>query len=583
MPLPDNSHDVSDQLVTTESNDAPTDPAPADNPRPTKAETPSPSRWPRLGISRIVAGFRAPNVTERKASSNMEPAFSSSLQDRLAQLRFDTESAELEARKAAALEATATATRNLRLLSLESFDLENRSASHHSSRSASPPHQDPQATGGGSKRASRHPSRSASPQFQQMLSLIETQRQEMEAQRREDREERREERRAAQLREERRDAQYAQQLSAFCSRDRPLATYRIGEALEKFRMFEGEEDGAAYLAEIVQLLGTHQIPAEMWSRELFLKLKGRAAIWYTAQFKALASGEFPPWGELYAAILLDHSLLYQAAQAFQALHSATRQPGATGPEALQRIEELAMLLNRKGVRDPGPNEQRAYILQNQLTPDELRRWTALANADAAISDAALNELELHSPETCLGRHSCPPETRETFFAGRTEHLRHFLRDQSKATEGGRNAGSTPARAAALTSHDLPGTSPRSCAREPGQSKETTPREADSETASQCRVRVIRANRIEASTGHGQKNKVPLPPPEYMGPNSKHQIANEREFTKRKDRQVCFACTMDNVDYGQNHFDCLQHGGQATDQQRSDQTRRVVGAGVPRRN
>ena len=49
-----------------------------------------------------------------------------------------------------------------------------------------------------------------------------------------------------------------------------------------------------------------------------------------------------------------------------------------------------MLLNRKGVRNPGPNEQRAYILQNHLTPDELRGWTALAKADAEISDAALN-------------------------------------------------------------------------------------------------------------------------------------------------------------------------------------------------
>jgi len=481
VPLPDNSHDVSEQLDTTESNDAPTDPAPADNPRPTTTATPSPSLWPRFGFSSVAAGFRAPNVTERKTSSNMEPALSSSLQDCLTQLRFDTESAELEARKAAALEATATATRNLRLLSLESYDLENRSASHHSSRSASPPHQDPQVTVGESKRPSRRHSRSASPQFQQMLSLIAAQCQEMEAQRREDREERKEERRAAQLREERRDAQYAQQWSAICSRDRPLAAYRIGEALEKFRTFEGDEDGAAYLDEIVHLLGTHEIPAEMWPRELFLKLKGRAAIWYTAQFKALASGEFPPWGELYAAILLDHSLLYQAAPAFQALHSATRQPGATGPEALQRVEELAMLLNRKGVHNPGPNEQRAYILQNQLTPDELRRWTALANADAAISDAALSELELHSPSTGRGRHSCPPETRETFFAGRTEHLKHFLRDQSKATEGGHNAGSNPARAAALASPASPKTSPRSGAPEPEQSKETTPRAADSET------------------------------------------------------------------------------------------------------
>jgi hypothetical protein len=412
-----------------------------------------------------------------------------------------------------------------------------------------------------------------------MIVLLAAQHREIEAQRREDREERREERLAAHLREERRDAQYTQQLAAISNRDRPLANYRIGMALEKFPSFEGgAEDGATYLAEVVQLFGTHQIPPEMWSRELFLQLKGRAATWYSAQFKALPIGEFPPWGELYTAMFLAYSRLYQAAPAYQALHSATRQPGATGPDALQRIDELAMLLNRKGVHNPGPNEQMAYILQNQLTQAELTRWTALANADVAISDAALNELELHSPASSSCRHSCSPETREAFFTCRADHLRNFLRDQSKAADGCRSGGSAPARAAAL---EVP-VSPTFREPETGQGREAPPRGADSETASQCQVRVLRARRIKASTGHGRQGGIPLPPPEYAGPNSTHRAENELEFETRKAKQVCFACHMGRVNYKQNYFDCPQHGGRAADRQRDDPARRVVGAGLSAR-
>jgi hypothetical protein len=114
-------------------------------------------------------------------------------------------------------------------------------------------------------------------------------------------------------------------------------------------------------------------------------------------------------------------------------------------QALQRIEALTVALHRKGIRNPGPNEQLAYVLQNQLSMEEVPRWTSLANADGTISDATLNELELHSTPTTTSRHSCLPETREAFFARRVDHLRNFLRDQSKATTGGRQTGSTPAR------------------------------------------------------------------------------------------------------------------------------------------
>ena len=247
------------------------------------------------------------------------------------------------------------------------------------------------------------------------------------------REERREERES--LREER-QALAAQQLAALNAGGR--SQYRIGLALKDFRSFDGTpgSDGAAYLLELTHLLGTHEIPAAMWPRELSLKLTGKAANWYASRFPGLHSGTFPPWGDLYAAMLLAYSHLYQAAVAYQELHSATRLAGTTGKEALNRVDELAMLLRRKGVNKPGHEEQQAYILQNQLAAEELPRWISLANADATVSDAALNDLELRSTDASAGRNSCPPKTREAFFAVRHEHLRNFLRDQGRATTGG---------------------------------------------------------------------------------------------------------------------------------------------------
>ena len=196
------------------------------------------------------------------------------------------------------------------------------------------------------------------------------------------REERREERES--LREER-QALAAQQVAALNAGGR--SQYRIGLALKDFRSFDGTpgSDGAAYLLELTHLLGTHEIPAAMWPRELSLKLTGKAANWYASRFPGLHSGTFPPWGDLYAAMLLAYSHLYQAAVAYQELHSATRLAGTTGKEALNRVDELAMLLRRKGVNKPGHEEQQAYILQNQLAAEELPRWISLANADATVS------------------------------------------------------------------------------------------------------------------------------------------------------------------------------------------------------
>ena len=204
--------------------------------------------------------------------------------------------------------------------------------------------------------------------------------------------------------------------------------------------------------ELTHLMGTHEIPTDMWPRGLSLKLVGKALNWYVSRFADLPAGTFPPWAELYAAMLLAYSQLYKAAGAYRDLHCATRVPGTTGKEALHRIDELVMLLQRTGVAKPGKEEQMSYILQNQLTAEELPRWTALANGDVSVSDADLNELEVRPTNVTGGRHSCPPQTREAFFACRMKHLRTFLRDLGRgAAAGGRNGGAAPARVAAVTS------------------------------------------------------------------------------------------------------------------------------------
>jgi hypothetical protein len=246
-----------------------------------------------------------------------------------------------------------------------------------------------------------------------------------------DREQRREERRDEQRREDRREAAEREarlearlaereaRVEARLLQNPSIASvgYRIGSAAKEFRPFEGKEDGAAYILELTHLLGTHEVPVTQWPRELSLKLKGSAANWYAARFPDLPVGTFPPWSELYAAMLHTYSQSYGAAGAYQDLHNLRRLPGSTGKEAYARVEEHSMLLRRKGVHNPGPEEQHAYILQNQLTAGESARWISLANADEKISDAALNAWRLAPPmlergashaRPQRGRRSSPP-------------------------------------------------------------------------------------------------------------------------------------------------------------------------------
>jgi hypothetical protein len=107
-------------------------------------------------------------------------------------------------------------------------------------------------------------------------------------------------------------------------------------------------------------------------KNLRLKLFWRN--WYVPRFAALPACTFPPWAELYAALLLAYSQLYRAAGAYRDLHCATQIPGTTGKEAPHRIDELVMLLQLTRVAKPGEKEQMSYIHQN---PADCGRTTPL--------------------------------------------------------------------------------------------------------------------------------------------------------------------------------------------------------------
>ena len=258
-----------------------------------------------------------------------------------------------------------------------------------------------------------------------------------------------------------------------------------------------------------------------------LKLQGKAATWYAARFPDLPAGTFPPWSELYAAMLLAYSPSYGAAAAYQSLHSLRRLAGSTGKEAFAKVEENSMLLRRKGVHTPGPNEQYAYILQNQLTAGELARWISLANAEQKVSDATLNALELGTSDAAAGRLSCTPLTREAFFAERRAHLRNFLLEQGPATTEDRNLGSSSARAA-VSSGGQEGTNtaaPQGQAPAPISGPQLP-------TADVARLRACQAIWAERSTRD-------VPAPRY----SKDKKVNEAIFAARTANKECFGCDM----------------------------------------
>ncbi len=187
-----------------------------------------------------------------------------------------------------------------------------------------------------------------------------------------------------------------------------------------------------------------------------------------------------------------------------------------------------MLLRHNGVNNPGPAEQTAYILQNQLTAAESARWISLANADEKISDAALNALEMGAADARAGCLSCPPQTREAFFAAGREHLRNFLNKQGPATIGDRSVASSSVRAAVSTGNDTAeAPAPPSWGAPPSSA---TP--AD-------RGAVARLQAQHMARG----NDTDKAPPRCYGTQACPDLPrNAQVFAERKASRACFGCT-----------------------------------------
>ena len=223
-----------------------------------------------------------------------------------------------------------------------------------------------------------------------------------------------------------------------------------------------------------------------------------------------------------------------------------------------------MLLRREGVNNPGPAEQTAYILQNQLTAAESARWISLANADEKISDAALNALELGAADARAGRLSCPPQTRQAFFAARREHLRNFLNEQGPATIGDRSVASSSARAAVTTGNDT--------AEPPAPPSWEAPPSSATPADRGAVVARLQAQHMACW------NDTDKPPPRYYGtPECPDLPRNASEFAERKASRACFGGTPAQLKAQGPllHWQCKYHGQDASD---ADRARRVAGSG-----
>ena len=474
------------------------------------------------------------------------------------------------------------ATLQARLLTLEAQDNARRTRSRGSdsgspcSASPSPTHRRPPPSLGGLS-------------GEDLAALLQFQFAALAEQRREDQREREEARRADR---ELLAAQIAAVMASHAAAP-GRSNYVVGRALSSFPTFAGtsKEDCDSYLREFEGKAGPqgHCIPADYWPNELFLKLEGPAKDWYNTTFTT--KGLLPTWAQLSSGLQRLFGHRYTASPTWLKLGAATRLANESGPEALQRVQTLLsdLALLRVPI-NPGPTEAMCYILQGQLTPEELRRWMAQANADKDVSDDGI-----HAKEDALAARLATPNRlsvattdsgaeRDSWFAPRLAHLETFLRDQAATGRA------QPARAAAtagLSPADPPvrpspsptpptvaATFQTAASPAPGQSSGGAP---TSDNEARCMAN--RADRVDKAAGRGLKNNTPAAPPEYFGPRDSDK--NQAEFERRRAAGACFHCPMEGpfkVDYTLWHTLCPTHGKDSRVADRHDPAKRVKGAG-----
>jgi hypothetical protein len=245
-----------------------------------------------------------------------------------------------------------------------------------------------------------------------------------------------------------------------------------------------------------------------------------------------------------------------------------------------------MLLRRKGMNTQGPEEQVAYILQNQLATGESSHWISLASADEKISDATLHELELRVADARSGRHSCPPQTREAFFTARSEHLRNFLNEQgaavgASAARAAVAAGNDHEHGAAVAGNSPLGTSAFQAAAAAGNAPVESPtstatREAPPSTPPSADRRAMVA-RLQAVHTKCRNDTDRAMQRYYCTQEEPELLRNAAEFAERKASRQCFGCTQEQrrAQGTIQHWECRHHGQDAS---KADRSRRVPGSG-----
>lgn len=352
---------------------------------------------------------------------------------------------------------------------------------------------------------------------------------------------------------ERMEARHRAQWAAVQTGGQPTAgRYIVGAALAttvaRFTG-DGDQNWDEWLRGFDRMARAHNVPESAWTNEVSIKLAGLAGNFVETQFPA--EGQPPTWGQLTAALQRQFGRRYEAASAWRALNTATRQPNESGLAALQRVRDLTRALTVLGVpSNPGPNERMCYVLQNQLPEAERIAWMALANASTDASETAIRDKETAAAAALQGfsRHSIAVEERDEWFLPQRAHLETFLENQGKALGGrGQSARAAPMEGGPIYPASVTIVQP------PVAPKEVSACPGATSDRSNARLHAIMV------AWDRRANSPARPPPSYHGDGPAFQAQNQATFDRRRANKECFKCKESQLVPGQLHYDCVLHG------------------------
>jgi hypothetical protein len=505
------------------------------------------------------------NVTSRgdrnqPGASQATPALESvGDQDQLASLQLRVAIAEATARLVAAEQATALGRRTTAEHLLAAQELEDTISRRSRSRSLTPP----------SSPAGQPPS--PTPVFTSDTARLVQYFEDREArtQLAAEQREARMEQAAAEREALRAETQHAAQLAALLVS--PLAgghpgSFTPNKGFNDIKLFSWArgQNLLPWLQQLRSRANFLKTPADDAARELCLKLAGDALLAYNQRFPPDSN---PTFEEVAAQLAKAFIKPYQGAARWSAYFRFKRPAGSSGKEVKQQLHNARQACLDDGipVDDLSPAEHLFYIYQLSLSTAQSAQFLASLSSNPLASDYHLRTLtppgETDRRASAAGLMGS--EARTALFQLRVALVEAFL-DHDNG-DGGHGGG---ARAAVTTcSPDGPaGPAANSGPSVPGAADCTPPTPGAEILEVEYRLRVARAER----------ERAPIPAPEYHGPNAQNAAANQAEWEKRKLCGACYACLNSRVNYDLFHLDCSQHGRRATPKQRADKALRVPG-------